>query len=1381
MSLYFNYPINAPFKAITVSTAWHPLHAMLAVSSNNGAVTCYTEEGEHFEDMQIQRNCDALQLAWNPTQKILAMGWQDGAVTTWFEGDKTSKEDTSVHQAPLSLLQWSPDGVTLVTGDQEGVVGIWRVNNQGRIAPVSQHRTKSPVTHCTFRTGQFTVGSNECPPFVVGGSMGICYSCNDSDMCVEAFSAGAAVSALLYYKRRDVVVVLTKTMVLAQYQEVDGKFEQVSKAKLSAATSDANPVQAQWVGAGFLSTASNELMLRVWNLDQDDHYVLSLDVQKSPNDRITCAAFNAKKQILAAGTREGNVIMWRYVGEIGMSAASSENWEFLFEVSLGSRVISIQWGAGDNLLHAVKTDGVSILSETVLHRRIREATSVFQLAPDRLAVEKVGQTSALFVKSTSRIKDLDLTKRNLVTWNGKKAEVYEIGETDIQLTTSFNTTASTMAIASDYLFLVKGEQEVDVCDFSGSSKQTLAFADQEGEPFLVDAMGDYMAVATRQGWIRVFDVSQNEIKVHADGRKFAAPNAPEGATHNILSVRCSCDGMRVSILATEIVEDMEQPDTKIYVYEVESDSFRAHDFRSSDHYPISHYWDATEPKLLGCETRSVKAANSDDAHIIGDSEVATLFATGDDVLLQDSFRLEKQYERLLGLHVPHIFFSSKPTDDATGSMAVPTLKNRVMRDFVGMENADKTTMDAMMNFSYCLTMGNMDEAYRAVRLIKSPTVWQNMANMCVKTKRIDVAEVCLGNMSHARAAAALRDARKDESLPLEAQIAVVAVQLGMIEDAEKLYVSCGRYDLLNELYRYAGRWDRSIEIAKKHDRINLHTTFYLYAKYLESIGDTANAVKAYEQSETHRYEVPRMLFDAKNMEELERYINSAEDPALFKWWAKYCESTRSFDKAMMYYSKAQDYLSLVRLHCFLGNLQKAQEIVAESNNESAAYHLARQLESQNKIREAIQMFSKAQRFNHAVRLAKEHEMDADLTALAIQSTKPIMVDAARYFESKGLFDKAVMLYQKGGNLQKALDLCFHAKLFDSLGLITGDIGTDTDPELLARCADFFLQNGQHAKAVQIFVTSKSNLEKALDLCIEYKITITDEMAEAMTPPKGESAAENERRIELLKKLAKCCKMQGSYHLATKKYTQAGEKVKAMKALLRSGDTEKIIFFAGVCKQRDVFILAANYLQTLDWRSDPEIIKNIIGFYTKAKSFESLAIFYDVCAQAEMDEYQNFEKALGALRESQKYLNKARIPDKDQKLAALNQRIHLLEQFTKARKIVKSDPEEMIKICRQLIDEPDIETALRIGDVFALLIEYFFNQQQNDQAYQYLEKMRVRVPNLGYYVSQEMVQAICTAVGAEAPIVNDAAPAEDAEPNPDEVGEEIGEEIAEEDD
>ena len=73
-----------------------------------------------------------------------------------------------------------------------------------------------------------------------------------------------------------------------------------------------------------------------------------------------------------------------------------------------------------------------------------------------------------------------------------------------------------------------------------------------------------------------------------------------------------------------------------------------------------------------------------------------------------------------------------------------------MRDFVGMEDVDETTRTALLDFSYNLTLGRLDDAYRAVKTIGNPALWENMAHMCVKTKRLDVAEVCLGNMGHVR-------------------------------------------------------------------------------------------------------------------------------------------------------------------------------------------------------------------------------------------------------------------------------------------------------------------------------------------------------------------------------------------------------------------------------------------------------------------------------------------------------------------------------------------------------------------------------------------------------------------------------------------------------
>ena len=89
-------------------------------------------------------------------------------------------------------------------------------------------------------------------------------------------------------------------------------------------------------------------------------------------------------------------------------------------------------------------------------------------------------------------------------------------------------------------------------------------------------------------------------------------------------------------------------------------------------------------------------------------------------------------------------------------------------------------------------------------------------------------------------------------------------------------------------------------------------------------------------------------------------------------------------------------------------------------------------------------------------------------------------------------------------------------------------------------------------------------------------------------------------------------------------------MKAVKALLLSGDREKIVFFAGVSRAREVYILAANYLRTLPWQDDADLAKQIATFYQKAKAIDHLVAFYESVARAEIDEFRDYDKGLAAL-------------------------------------------------------------------------------------------------------------------------------------------------------
>lgn len=86
---------------------------------------------------------------------------------------------------------------------------------------------------------------------------------------------------------------------------------------------------------------------------------------------------------------------------------------------------------------------------------------------------------------------------------------------------------------------------------------------------------------------------------------------------------------------------------------------------------------------------------------------------------------------MLGVQVPFFYFMGRKIEDEDeeiedtddkGSSSMIILR-KPMKDFVGLENVQDDIKAAIMNFSFYLTVGNMDEAYNSVRNIKNNTVW----------------------------------------------------------------------------------------------------------------------------------------------------------------------------------------------------------------------------------------------------------------------------------------------------------------------------------------------------------------------------------------------------------------------------------------------------------------------------------------------------------------------------------------------------------------------------------------------------------------------------------------------------------------------------------
>lgn len=65
-------------------------------------------------------------------------------------------------------------------------------------------------------------------------------------------------------------------------------------------------------------------MIRFWNLDEDENYVLTLFDQDIRNDKIHLIQFENKSKLMIGGTQEGKLVFWKNRSELFVD---SEYWK----------------------------------------------------------------------------------------------------------------------------------------------------------------------------------------------------------------------------------------------------------------------------------------------------------------------------------------------------------------------------------------------------------------------------------------------------------------------------------------------------------------------------------------------------------------------------------------------------------------------------------------------------------------------------------------------------------------------------------------------------------------------------------------------------------------------------------------------------------------------------------------------------------------------------------------------------------------------------------------------------------------------------------------------------------------------------------------------
>ncbi|XP_012255289.2 intraflagellar transport protein 140 homolog [Athalia rosae] len=1390
-----------------------PLLAVAAYSQDKGGfVTIYDDLGEPLQDVEAPAHSVAqvTALGWHRDRRWLAAGWESGELRVW-PGDSGINEFNVIvtpHRDPITILEWSQHGGRLVSADTAGSLIGWKIDPRGQLLMVFHHELKDSFTHIAFKIAppkptmdisglaKAAVAGDEraldlfsswrprtAAPmtvltqrdnhaFYIGTANGVVYFVDSQGQCIEVLNTdGASLHCLLHHQTRDSVVVMTEGLNIGHFQAdpITGRLTELTKVKLSgkADISRSGP-SICWAGTNTLAVLTGELAIRCWDLHTGDTYVLAPPESTNaniatPQEICTSLCYCKNNETLAAGTNLGTIYLWKHKH---VSDIEDNGWPTIPETCMiHGTVKQVTWGATvlrSPLLAVNCITNVFILRQQPMCAAYNDNICASQLAPKQILIETQNQN--YIMKTELQVQSVAVNKEYVAVTSGRQVAVYKLNRENSVSTTligSFNCDAEKILIYESTLIILT-PLVIQLRSIEGSINQTLPTTPEEGEPITMELTSRYLTVASLNGILKIWDVSKREAKLFTRA-KAISESIDDFA--EIIEARCNSDCRCVSI--TVAMANL-MPSPILYVWDIESDQIYVYNFADPEdsheesstamqckgRLVTSHCWDDEDPRLLVCRAQSLEAPDSrppSQINLTTTQEpvtsvvLITMFTTSDlGIVIQDVRSVKDENCRLLGVRTPHIIIlNSEVTLDNESKVC-----HVVMRDFEELGTCDAATKKAILDFSFHISTANMDEAFKAIKTIQNEAVWKSLARMCVKTKQLNMAALCLGHMKHAQGARALREAMQDDNLNLDAKCGILAVQLGLYDDAERLFREANRLDLLCSMLEARNKFPQAIEMAAKENKIREKTSCYNYAKTLEQEGKITEAIEMYTKADCHRFEVPRMLLSRPR--DLQAYLSTSEDQEINIWHAQYIESTGDMEAALRLYEKANDTLAMTRLLCYLGRDTEVSELVTRTNHAASAYHLAAHHESRNNVVQAVHFYSAAKAYTNAIRICKENDMSEELWPLAMLAPRHAQIDVAKHFEEAGQSDKAVLLYHKAGMLHKALDLAFKTQQYNALQLITMDVNADSDPALIRKCADYFVQNEQIDKAVDLLATGKNYME-ALELIQIHNIVLTEDLAEKLTLEKVESNPNQEElRTSTLEKIGEIAFSQGNYHLATKKFTQAGNKVRAMKALLKSGDTEKICFFAQVSRQREIYIMAGNYLQSLDWQNQPEVLKNIINFYSKGKAMDLLANFYVACAQVEIDEFQNYEKAFDALNQASRCLSKVTTP-RDRNLHKrandmVNNRMATIERYLNIKKLFEhGETDAAVSQVRQLMDSQgtELEQSVRRGDLFATLTQHYANIGETEKARGTIEELKRLVPgiNLSYYYNVNLLEAL----------------------------------------
>lgn len=345
-----------------------------------------------------------------------------------------------------------------------------------------------------------------------------------------------------------------------------------------------------------------------------------------------------------------------------------------------------------------------------------------------------------------------------------------------------------ITLNEDSIISVSGKY-LDIYSYEGELKNKIN--SEYGDIIGFNVLNKHLSIVTNQNYFCVYDITRRNLKQIVSSRKF------EKNGESLGEVREAYVNIKANYIAllsdTNRDSEMRIPQTKFYIFDVEMDSFSEYEI-SPNRVPIEIVWDQEDPRLFGVSTEyakdlveesnekylfehaaqktngskkgnnssntlnsnytisDFKSSANDKKEWVGSEFYIFFYTTEFGIHQQETHPIKGDIQGVFALDIPSIHFIVSQTSDKQTS----SLLTKKFQFFEGLEKIDDNVKAALIDFSIYMSCGKLDEAYKIVKNIKNPLIWENMAQICIKTKRIDVLEVCLSNMRFSRGMKAVR-------------------------------------------------------------------------------------------------------------------------------------------------------------------------------------------------------------------------------------------------------------------------------------------------------------------------------------------------------------------------------------------------------------------------------------------------------------------------------------------------------------------------------------------------------------------------------------------------------------------------------------------------